>query len=253
MSDPHLPAVEVLGVRVHALTVDELHAEIKRRIRAGVKSLVLHANVHGLNLAYGEPWLRDLLNRAEIVFCDGAGVMLAARLLGGRIPERITYADWMWQLAAFAERENVSLYLLGAQPGVGDAAAERLRARHPALRIVGVSHGYFNKAARHPENEAVVAQINAARPDILLVAFGMPAQERWLLENWGAIDARVALTGGAVFDYISGRLRRGPRWMTDNGFEWLARLLIEPRRLWQRYIVGNPLFLCRVLLQRLRR
>ena len=81
----------------------------------------------------------------------------------------------------------------------------------------------------------------------------MPLQERWLLQNWDRIDARVTLTGGAVFDYVSGELRRGPRILTDNGFEWLARLLIEPGRLWQRYMVGNPLFLSRVLKQRLKR
>ena len=90
-------------------------------------------------------------------------------------------------------------------------------------------------------------------PDILIVGFGMPLQERWLMQNWENLDARVALTGGAVFDYVSGEVRRGPRVLTDNGFEWLARFLIEPGRLWRRYLVGNPLFLWRVLQQRLRR
>jgi N-acetylglucosaminyldiphosphoundecaprenol N-acetyl-beta-D-mannosaminyltransferase len=79
----------------------------------------------------------------------------------------------------------------------------------------------------------------------------MPLQERWLMENWDHIDANVALTGGAVFDYVSGELQRAPRWMTDNGLEWLGRLLIEPRRLWKRYLIGNPLFIWRVLKQRL--
>jgi len=81
----------------------------------------------------------------------------------------------------------------------------------------------------------------------------MPLQERWLMQNWERTEAHIALTGGAAFDYISGELRRGPRILTDSGFEWLARLLIEPRRLWQRYVVGNPLFLSRVLKQRLAR
>jgi len=97
----------------------------------------------------------------------------------------------------------------------------------------------------------VLKEINASRPDMLLVGFGMPLQERWLMQNWNRINARVALTGGAVFDYVSGELRRGPRILTDNSFEWLARLLIEPKRLWRRYVIGNPLFLLRVLKQRL--
>ena len=94
-------------------------------------------------------------------------------------------------------------------------------------------------------------QINTAEPDILLVGFGSPLQERWLMENRDRVNAHVALTGGAVFGYVSGELRRGPRLLTDNGFEWLARLLVEPRRLWRRYLLGNPLFLLRVLMQRL--
>jgi N-acetylglucosaminyldiphosphoundecaprenol N-acetyl-beta-D-mannosaminyltransferase len=235
----------MLGVGVDPLTVEELHAEIGRLVRSGERGLVLNANAHCLNLCYEDPKLRDFLNGAEVVFCDGAGVMLAARVLGRRLPARITYADWAWQLAAFVESEGFSLYFLGARPGVAQAAARRLKERYPTLEIVGVHHGYFD------HSEAVVEEINAAAPDILLVGLGMPLQEYWLMENWHRLDAGVALTGGAVFDYVSGRLRRGPHLLTSSGFEWLARLLIEPRRLWRRYLVGNPLFLLRVLKQRL--
>jgi N-acetylglucosaminyldiphosphoundecaprenol N-acetyl-beta-D-mannosaminyltransferase len=191
------------------------------------------------------------LNSAEIVFCDGAGVVLGARILGNHIPQRITYADWTWQLAEFAEPRGFTLFFLGARPGVADKAAANLKARYPDLRIVGTHHGYFDKTPGSAENEAVIEQINTVRPNILIVGFGMPLQERWLMENWDRIDANVALTGGAVFDYVSGELQRAPRWMTDNGLEWLGRLLIEPRRLWRRYLIGNPLFLWRVLKQRL--
>jgi N-acetylglucosaminyldiphosphoundecaprenol N-acetyl-beta-D-mannosaminyltransferase len=176
--------------------------------------------------------------------------MLAARLLGRRIPERITYADWAWRLAAFAEAEGFSVYLLGARPGVAQEAARRLQARYPDLEIVGVHHGFFDHAAGSLENEAVVREINDARPDILLVGMGMPLQEYWLMENQDRLQGGVVLTGGAVFDYVSGGLRRGPRALTHSGFEWLARLLVEPRRLWRRYLIGNPLFLLRVLRQR---
>ena len=245
--------VDVLGVGVDPMTVEGLHAEVGRLIRSGERGLVLNANVHCLNLCYRDPALRGFLNCADVVFCDGAGVMLAARLLGRRIPARITYADWAWRLAAFAEAEGFSMYLLGARPGVAEEAARRLRARHPDLQVVGVRHGYFDQAAGSPGNEAVVREVNGARPDILLVGLGMPLQENWLMENRDRLNAGVALTGGAVFDYVSGGLNRGPRFLTDNGFEWLARLLVEPRRLWRRYLLGNPLFLLRVLGQRLGR
>lgn len=244
--------VKVLGVGVDPLTVEDLHAEIGRLVRGGRGGLVLNVNAHCLNLCYEDPALRAFFNGAEVVFCDGAGVMLAAKVLGGRIPARITYADWAWQLAAFAAAEGFSLFFLGARPGVARAAAERLKERHPDLKIAGVRHGYFDHSAGSPQSEAVVDDINAAAPDILLVGLGMPLQERWLMENRERIDAGAVLTGGAVFDYVSGRLSRGPRLLTRNGFEWLARLLAEPRRLWRRYLLGNPVFVLRVLRQRLR-
>jgi N-acetylglucosaminyldiphosphoundecaprenol N-acetyl-beta-D-mannosaminyltransferase len=244
--------VDVLGVGVDPLTVEGLHAEIGHLVRGGRGGLVLNANAHCLNLCYEDPALRRFFGAADVVFCDGAGVMLAARLLGRRrIPERITYADWAPRLAAFAAAEGFSLFFLGARPGVAEAAARRLKERHPDLKIAGVRHGHFDHAAGSPESEAVVREIDDAAPDILLVGLGMPLQEYWLMENHHRLDVGAALTGGAVFDYASGRLGRGPRVLTDNGFEWLARLFIEPRRLWRRYLIGNPLFAWRVLRERL--
>lgn len=251
MEQPENQRVNVLGVWVDALTVAGLHAKILGIVREGGHVLVLHANVHGLNLCYRDPELRTFFNSAPVVFCDGAGVVLGARILGGRLPERITYADWAWQLADFAEGEGLSLFFLGGRPGVAKRASSLLRERYPNLKVAGALHGYFDQAVGSPENEVVLKEINAARPEILLVGLGMPLQERWLMRNWERIDAHVALTGGAVFDYVSGELKRGPRLLTDNGFEWLARLVIEPKRLWRRYVIGNPLFLARVLKQRL--
>ena len=177
--------------------------------------------------------------------------MLGAWFLGYKIPERITYADWTWQLAELAVSRDFTLFFLGARPGIAEKAATKLREKFPSLNVVGTHHGYFDKTRDSVENKKVIDEINLAKPDILIVGFGMPVQEQWLMENWEDIDAKVALTGGAVFDYISGELQRGPRWMVDYGFEWLARLLIEPRRLWRRYIVGNPLFLWRVFKQKI--
>ncbi|HEX2729675.1 MAG TPA: WecB/TagA/CpsF family glycosyltransferase [Rubrobacteraceae bacterium] len=242
--------VDVLGVGVDPLTVEELETEVRRLARGAERAVVLNVNAHCLNLAYRDASLRDYFDRADVVFCDGFGVKLAAWLLGCWIPARITYADWMWRLAALAAREGFSVYFLGARPGVARRAADRLVARYPGLVVSGAHHGYFDHRTGTPENEAIVEGINAAVPDILVVGFGMPLQERWLMENRHRLNAKVALTGGAAFDYVAGNLRRGPRLLTDNGLEWLTRLLIEPRRLWRRYLIGNPLLLARVLRQR---
>lgn len=245
--------IDIIGVSVNFLTISELHTHIQNCIKQNRKSLIAHVNVHCLNLTRTHKYLRYFLNNADLVFCDGAGIILGAHILGHRIPQRITYADWTWQLAEFAEPRDFTFFFLGAKPGIADKAAIKLKERHPNLRIIGTHHGYFDKTPGSPENEVVIEQINAVKPNILIVGFGMPLQEKWLGENWDNIQANVALTGGAVFDYISDELRRGPKWMTDNGFEWLARLIIEPRRLWQRYLIGNPLFLYRILKQRFSR
>ncbi len=247
MSENRPEAINILGVQVHPYTVAQLHEALADIIDEDRRALVLHANVHGLNLTAQNPWMRDLLNGAEIVFCDGAGVILGARILGHHIPERITYADWMWQLGEFAAARGYTLYFLGARPGVALRAADRLVERFPALKIVGVRDGYFAKESGHPENEAVLSDISRARPNILIVGMGMPLQEQWLRDNQERIEANVTLSAGAAFDYISGELQRAPTWMTDHGLEWLGRLIIDPRRLWQRYLVGNPVFLARIM------
>lgn len=239
-----IPESDALWVKLSLLTVPELHAAIDQIIVDDRHELVLNVNIHCMNLAWEQPWLRELLNQAAMVFCDGAGVALALRLWGKtRVPSRITYADWMWQLAEHAARVGHRLYFVGGRPGVARRAADRLRQRSPALQIVGCDHGYFAKQGA--ENDAVIARIAAARPHILVTGFGMPLQERWLAEHRERLAANVMLTGGAVFDYVSAETPRGPRWMTDHGMEWLARMAIEPRRLWRRYLIGNPRFMYR--------
>jgi N-acetylglucosaminyldiphosphoundecaprenol N-acetyl-beta-D-mannosaminyltransferase len=248
---PNPVAIHMLGVRIHSLTSVQLLDIIKGCITNQRKVIIAHVNVHGMNFACKLKWFREFLNTAEIVFCDGFGIILGARILGHRIQERITYADWSWELDEFCEKNQLSLFLLGGQPGVAELAAEKLQNLHPKLVISGTQHGYFNKTTGSAENEHVIQTINSSRPNILLVGFGMPLQEQWLVENWDDINANVALTVGGAFGYVSGDIRRGPEWLTKHGFEWLARLWIEPKRLWKRYLVGNPVFLWRILMQRL--
>jgi len=244
------PPIDILGVQVHPVTVDTLHQQIAGYIERKERALILNVNVHCLNLAYEHPWLRDYLNQAHIVFCDGVGVILGARLQGKNIPERITYADWVEHLAIFAIDRGYSLYFLGAKPGVAHAAADRLLEGYPDLKIVGIQDGFFNKTIGHSENEAVLQRINQIQPNILIVGMGMPLQEQWLRDNLDRLNVNIALTGGGIFDILSGELRRPPAWMNNHGLEWLGRLFIEPKRVWKRYIIGNPKFFIRVLRER---
>lgn len=245
-----LDQIDILGVNIHPIRIEDLHQEIENFIEDDKHALILNVNINCLNLAYENLWLRTFLNKSNIVFCDGSGVILGAKILGQTIHQRITYADWMWKLAEFANEKKYSLYFLGGKPGVSDQAGRKLIEKFPDLRIVGTHHGYFNKNIGSIENEKIIEGINKLSPNILIIGFGMPLQEKWLMENWNVIDANVALTGGAVFDYTSGTIQRAPSWMTDNEMEWLGRMLIEPQRLWRRYVFGIPKFFWRIFLQR---
>jgi N-acetylglucosaminyldiphosphoundecaprenol N-acetyl-beta-D-mannosaminyltransferase len=244
------PNIHLLGVPFALCTRLQLLEAVETCITSNQKRLVLSGNVFSLNLAYRHDWLRNMFNSADLVRVDGAGLMLAARLKGHKIPERVTWADFAWELASFAEQRGFTVFFLGGAPGVAEKAAERLQRKYPSLRVLECHHGFFEKTLGSSDTENVVKRINAARPNILIVGFGMPAQERWLLENWARIEASITFTGGGVFDYVSGRVRRPPRWMTNNGLEWMGRFIIEPRRLWRRYLIGNPLFLWRVVKER---
>lgn len=249
----HLTHIELLGVRIHILPLDGLLDQIVQSVTSRRKQLIAHVNVHGLNLAYELQTIRTFYNEyADIVFCDGYGVRLGAMLDNTRPPYRYTPIDWMPALSELCEQQGFTVFLLGARRDVVEAAAHRLQEYAQNLQIVGTHHGYFDKTTDSEENQEVLRRVNAAQPDILIVGFGMPMQEHWLMDNWEALDVGIALTVGGVFDLLAGTLPRPPRWMTDHGLEWLGRLFIEPRRLWKRYLIGNPLFILRVLYNRLR-
>ncbi len=241
---------QVLGVRLHRLTVEELLALIASRAVLDGKTVIAHANAHGLNIACELPWYRQFLNQADVVFCDGFGVLLGARILGHRVraSHRMTCPDWIEDLARTCAEHSLSLFLLAGRPGVAEAAAAKLQAAAPGLRVAA-HHGYFEKTG--PANDAVVARINEFRPHVLYVGMGMPLQEQWIAANKERVDAHVFLPLGACLDFYAGYVPRAPRWMTDHGLEWLGRLCIERQRLWRRYVIGNPKFLWRVIRQRL--
>jgi N-acetylglucosaminyldiphosphoundecaprenol N-acetyl-beta-D-mannosaminyltransferase len=242
--------IDILGLKVMPFSPTTLNEAILQIIRHSGHAIIPNINVYFANLAYQNPWLQDFFNRAPINFCDGQGIVLAARILGQHLPPRITYADWLWSLCSFATQHDLSFFFLGGRPGSAEKSAAILQKHFPGLRILAVQHGYFNKTPGHRENEAMIARINLCKPDILLVGFGMPLQEQWLAKNWQRIDVRIALTGGGVFDFISGKKKRAPIWMLNHGLEWFWRLALEPRRLWRRYLIGNPLFIWRILKQR---
>lgn len=242
--------VTLLDIRFHKVRVCQLINYVVQSAQLKKKTVIGNVNVKAMNLAYEQAWYRDFLNKSDLVFCDGFGVLLGAKLLGYSVESvhRMTCPDYIENFAQTCAQHDVSLFLLAGQPGVVEKTIEKFKTIAPNLRVQG-HHGYFDKSG--DENEQVIQTINQFKPDILYIGFGMPLQERWILDNMERIDARVFLPLGACLDFYTDTVYRGPRWMTDRGMEWLSRLFTEPQRLWERYILGNPLFFYRVIKQRI--
>ena len=241
--------IDMLGVHVHRISSDELLAAIERAVRHGKKEIFAYLTVHGINLAGKSAWFREFLNEAEVVYPDGEGVRFGARIVGQVLPARIPLTRWIWELAGFCEKKNLSIYLLGSTEEVLSKAGARLKERFPNLKLLGSHHGYFEKHGG--ESDSVVEMINALSPNVLLIGFGMPAQEDWIRANKDRLRVNAILTGGACFDFVAGTKPASPVWMQRVGLEWLSRLFREPRRLFVRYVFGNPAFVFRVCLQRI--
>ena len=146
-------------------------------------------------------------------------------------------------LCSLAEENKFSIFLLGGKPGIPEKMRENLLLKYPDLNIVGVHHGFFD---RETEEGYIIDEINKASADILLVAFGAPTQEKWIYNHRKQLKPQILMGVGGLFDFFSGNIPRAPKWMREMGFEWIFRLLQEPKRMWKRYIIGNPVFIFRV-------
>jgi N-acetylglucosaminyldiphosphoundecaprenol N-acetyl-beta-D-mannosaminyltransferase len=248
MSSPASPParLELFGTQVHALSLEAALEWVHERIVRRSPAYVVTLNGALLVRAARDPELRALINGAGLVTADGIGVILAARIVGLRLPERVAGIDLMMGVLARAAAAGWRIYLLGGAPGVAQAAAAAAQRRHPGLQIVGADHGFFSAE----DEGAIATRIRAARPDVLFVAMGAPRQERWA-QRWSpALEVPVAIGVGGSFDVLAGRISRAPRWMQRAGFEWLYRALREPRR-WAVIKTIPPLFLL-ALRERLR-
>ncbi len=236
--------VNIQGVPVDSIPPGELMSAIERLHKRG-NATVSYANVHVINQAQDTPELLQFLHEASLVYCDGNGVRLGARITGQNLPPRNTGADWIWDLAAEAEGKW-RIFWIGGKPGVAEEAARTLTEAFPKLAIQ-TDHGFHERSG--PADSACIDRINAFEPDIVLVGMGTPEQERWVQQRRTVLNAPLVWCIGATADVVAGRVSRGPDWLVARA-EWVARLSQDPIRLWRRYLLGNPAFVLRALKQR---
>ncbi len=273
---PPSDLVEVLGVRFHNLSRAEAARAIAEMAGAGKKGYVVKPYSEFMPRAARDARLRVILNGADLCLADGIGILWAAHYLalpGGplralaqlpislaaialypqalhrRLRENMAGVDLTWQMLAQLDEAKAKIFLLGGTGEEVRRTRQRIEARFANLRVVGDRHGYFDTTGQ--ENQAVVEAINAAEPQVLLVAMGLPRQEEWIAANLPQLRVNVAVAEGGSFSFLSGATVRAPHWLRRLGLEWLFRLLRQPWRL--RRQLAIPEFLWLVVRERLRR
>lgn len=237
-----LPTLDILGIAVAELDRDQAIRLLTDRLAAPGLTRVAFVNAHCINTACVDPAYREALGRF-IVLADGVGVDFAASELHGRpFPANLNGTDFIPDLVA-AIAAPARIALLGARSDRLDHAASALQAIAPRHTVRIVCDGYFGE----DDIPAILADLAADRPDLLLIAMGVPRQELFIAGHLSARHCSVAVGVGALFDFLSGAVPRAPDFMRRHRLEWLFRLALEPTRLWRRYVIGNPVFMARVL------
>lgn len=242
-----LPRTTLLGLPLNTSSMEESILALMEQLYAEQPSHVCFINAHCINLTYQDQDYYRVLQAADFCFPDGVGLRIAGKMLGRQITHNVNGTDMFPLLCAALEESDAGVFLFGGQPGVAEQTRSWIELHYPQVRVSGVRHGYFS-----PEEEPlVVRHIAHSGARLLLVALGAPAQDVWIRRHLAELGVTVAMGVGGLFDFYSGRIPRAPLWVRSRGGEWLYRLYQEPRRMWRRYILGNPLFLLRVLRERL--
>jgi N-acetylglucosaminyldiphosphoundecaprenol N-acetyl-beta-D-mannosaminyltransferase len=226
---------------------------VERAEKGGPPALVVTPNAHHVALLQDVAEFRAVYRSAWLSVPDGMSLVWASRLLGTPLPEKVSGIDLFVQVCAAAAGTGLRIFLLGGRPGAADEAARVVEARFPGLRIAGTYCPPLGFEEDAEEGERALVAVRDAAPHILFVALGAPKQELWMYENRERLGVPVSLGVGATFDFVAGMIRRAPKWMQNNGMEWLYRAGTEPRRLGKRYLVTTPRFVWLLLKQYVRR
>lgn len=239
-----LPKINLMDVEFDNLSMKEAIDALTQDIAAGKRKKVYYVNADCFNKIVNDKNYLELLQKGDYILPDGIGVLLACKLIQVGLRENVNGTDMLPFICQMAVENNYSIYLFGAKSGVAALMRQKLTEVYPSLRIVGERHGYFSEES---EEKEMIDEINLLKPDILLVALGVPAQEKWIDEHYDDLSCHLMIGVGGLFDFYSGKIKRAPVWLREMGLEWIFRLAMEPRKKFKRYMIGNPSFLWQVL------
>ena len=236
-----LKQVEILGVNVNSFTMAQAVEAVQQFIAEKKVALVATANAEMLMRSTQDEELKDILNQADLVVPDGAGTVWAAGHLGEPMPERVAGFDLAQELMREAPARGDRIYFFGSAPGVADKAKAKAEELYPGIQVVGTRNGFFTEA----DEPGIIAEIKAARPDILLAALGVPKQEKWLKKHMQELQVPVSIGVGGTLDVMAGVMERAPLWMQKAKLEWLFRGLKQPSRAGR--LLALPKFVLKVV------
>lgn len=236
--------IDVMGLKFDSMTMDEALSRAEALLRGDKAAYVVTPNAEIAYEALHDGQLREMLNGADLMLPDGAGVVLASKLLRTPVKQKVAGVDFAAGLLGILERNGQSLYLLGGKTGIGELAAQKMLEAHPLLRIAGIADGYFRDEA------PVIEKINASGADALFVCLGAPKQERFMVQHQQELHVHLMAGLGGSLDAFAGTVQRAPAWMIRLNLEWLYRLIREPKRF--RRMLRLPKYLWAVMLKRIR-
>jgi N-acetylglucosaminyldiphosphoundecaprenol N-acetyl-beta-D-mannosaminyltransferase len=245
-----VPSIKILATRVDMVRITDVMVLMARWIEEEPDRLhhVVNTGMHGIMEAYKDPAFGAILNSADILAPDGVLAILIARLRGYRIRKQDTGPELLWRFGEIASRKGFTYFFFGDTVDTLESLANKLTSAFPALKIAGCISPPF-LAWTSEEDEAMVNMINLANPDVLWVGLGMPKQEQWIADHRSALKVPVVVGAGASFKFLSGAVPRAPALVCNLGFEWLWRLVQEPRRVWRRVVLDAPRFIALATLQ----
>lgn len=233
----------LLDIDLRNLTMVEAVTLIGTNLAQKKQCTIYFANPDCFNKMISDRDYFSILKTGDYIFPDGIGLVIAGKMLQTPLKENINGTDMLPYVCRMAASKGYSIFLLGGKPGIAQKAGEKISASY-GVSLAGTAHGYFD---HQTESDAVIETINNSGAAILLVGFGAPLQEKWISRHRHQLKAEVLMGVGGLFDFYSGTTKRAPAWVREIGFEWIYRILQEPGRMWRRYVVGNPLFLYRVM------
>ncbi|MFH1191357.1 MAG: WecB/TagA/CpsF family glycosyltransferase [Candidatus Omnitrophota bacterium] len=239
--------INFLGIEIGALAANDIAERILEYARTDKSKFITYLNAHCVNTALMDCAYKRILQKADLVYAGGQGVIWAARFLGAPLPERVNILDFFDGLVPELKERKITIYLLGGKEETVKKTEAVLKSK--GLRIVGSRDGFFAKA----EEQEIIWEINSLKPNILMVGMGVPKQEKWIANNIAALNVNLCWAVGAAFDWLSGQRKRAPNWMIESGLEWLHRLCQQPKRLWKRYLLGNLIFIHHILKYKIKR